>query len=495
MANSNYKSLFKATGLFGIVELIRMLLRVLVNMFASKFLGPVGVGLIGFVENTVQLIISMTSFGLNFTGIREIASNKLSNNLQSSIKFINIFSLATGFLAAIISILFSTYLSILTFETDKYAIWFVCLAIYFVCTSFVQSRTIILEGLQEIKKLLALNIITNVINVIIVISCYYLYRTNGIILAMILTSVVNVILFWRGTHRHNINSLKIPKEELKKNFKRFTKSGILLALNTCIGLLGYLLIRNYLKSIEEGVVLGYYHVGNVLMVSYVGILFIGINKFYFPKLAQALKTESKFETNKLINNQLELCLLILMPAIFLLYFLGDFIILILFSSKFSAVYDILIFGLLSIIIRGFNYVVGYIILSHNNFRQYFYINALSDIFNIFSTIILYKYIGLYGIGLAITINYILSAIYTYYFVKINYNFKLEKQSKKLLLFIIIACLIIISGYFYFNKLAYRLSTLLFFITSITYSTFKLDEYLFDKLVSRKFQSILKNKNE
>jgi len=491
MADSNYKSLFKATGLFGIVEFIRILLRIIVNMFASKYLGPVGAGLIGLVENTAQLIISLTNFGLNFTGIREIASNKLSNDLQSSIKFINIFSLATGFLAAIISILFSTYLSILTFDTDKYSVWFVCLAIYFVCTSFVQSRTIILEGLQEIKKLLALNIITNVINVIIVIGCYYLYDIQGIILSMILTSVVNMILFWRGTQKYNINSVKIPKEELKKNFKRFTKSGTLLALNTCIGLLGYLLIRFYLKPIDEGVVLGYYHFGNVLMVSYVGILFIGINKFYFPKLAQALKSESKFETNKLVNNQLELCLLILMPAIFLLYFLGDFFIKILFSVEFLPVYKILIFGLVSITFRGFNYIVGYIILSHNNFKQYFYINALSDVVNVVFTIVFYKYIGLYGIGLAITINYTISAIYTYYYAKINYSFNLDKQSKKLFLFIIIACLIIILGYFYFNELAYRLSTFLFFIVSIIYSTYKLDKYLLDELLIRKLKSILK----
>ena len=490
MSDSNYKSLFKATGLFGIVELIRILLRVIVNMFASKFFGPVGAGLIGLIENTTQLIISLTSFGLNFTGIREIASNKLSNDLKSSIKFINLFSLATGFLAAIISILFSTYLSRLTFDTDRYSVWFVCLAIYFVCTSFVQSRTIILEGLQEIKKLLVLNIITNLINVIIIISCYYLYNIQGIILSMILTSVINMIFFWRGTKKHNISSVKISKEELKKNFKRFTKSGVLLAINTCIGLSGYLLIRYYLKPIDEGVVLGYYHVGNILMVSYVGILFIGINKFYFPKLAHALKNESKSETNKLVNNQLELCLIILMPAIFLLYFLGDIFIKLLFSVNFLPVYEILIFGLVSIFFRGFNYIVGYIILSHNNFKQYFYINAISDIFNILFTIVFYKYIGLYGIGLAITINYILSAIYTYYFAKIYYSFNLDKQSKKLLLFTIIVCLIIILCYFYFNELAYRLSTFLFFLLSIIYSGFKLDKYLLNELLMRKIKSIL-----
>src|SRR5690554_8165062 len=79
MSNSNYKSLFKATGLFGIVEFIRLLLRIVVNKFASLYLGPAGVGLLGLIENTVQLIISFTSFGINFTGVREIAVNRLSS--------------------------------------------------------------------------------------------------------------------------------------------------------------------------------------------------------------------------------------------------------------------------------------------------------------------------------------------------------------------------------------------------------------------------------
>lgn len=491
MSNSNYKSLFKATGLFGFVEIIRILLRIIVNKFASYYLGPVGMGLIGFIENTAQLIISLTNFGINFTGLREIASNRLSTNLKHSIKLVNLFSLSTGFLAAIVTILFSTFLSKKTFGTDEYTIWFILLSVYFVCTSYVQGKIIMLEGLQELKKLILLNSVSNIVNTVIIIGCYYFYNINGIIIAMILTSVINLFIFWKGSLKYRTNDVKLSNREIEIKFKYFAKSGGLLALNACIGLLGFYLIRIYLKPIDNGIVLGYYQAGNILMVSYVGIIFIGINKFYFPKLAQTLREKSKKTINRLVNNQLELCLLILMPAILFLYFCGDFLIQLLFSAQFLPVYEILIFGLIAIIIKGFNYIVGYMILSNNNFKQFFYINALSDILNTFLTILLYKYVGLYGIGLAILVNYLLSAVYTYYYVKINYRFKLNMQSKKILLYAAVTSIILSTSYFYLDQLWYRLLTSVFLITSLIYSSFKLDEYLLDKLLLKKIKTLFK----
>ncbi len=493
MSNSNYKSLFKATGLFGIVEFIRLLLRIVVNKFASLYLGPAGVGLLGLIENTVQLIISFTSFGINFTGVREIAVNRLSSegSLRASIKLVNLFAVTTGLLAAVISILFSNYLSKETFGSDKYTIWFVLLAIYFICTSFVQSKTILLEGLQNIKKLILLNIASNITNAVIIIGCYYYYHTNGIIISMILTSIVNFLIFWRGSIKYSTRKINVPPQEIKSKFKYFAKSGGLLAINSCIGLLGYYLIRQHLKPIEDGNVLGYYQVSSILMVSYVGIIFIGINKFYFPKLTQTLKEKDEISINNLVNNQLELCFLVLLPAILLLYLIGTTCIELLFSAKFLPVYEILIFGLVSIFIKGFNYTVGYMILSHNNFKQYFYINAVSDILNTILTIALFKFTGLYGIGLAILINYLMSAFYTFYFVRKNYNFRIQKETKKLLVYTSLISLLIIISYFKFDKIYYYILTSVLFIISLIYSTIKLDNYLFDELLINKLKSFLK----
>lgn len=493
MSNANYKSLFKATGLFGIVEVIRMLLRVFVNKSASYFLGPAGVGILGLVENIAQLIISLTGFGVQFTGVREIAANKLSDEktLNKTIKFVNIFVIATGILAAIFSIIFSNYLSIKTFDSDKYKLWFVFLAIYFIGTSYVQSRTILLEGLQNIKKLIILNIISNFTNSIIFIGCYYYYKIDGIILAMIITAVVNFFIFWRGTIQYTTKSVQLSKEEIKSKIKYFSKSGGLLAINSFVGLLCYYLIRTYLKPLDSGNILGYYQIGNVLMVSYVGIIFIAISKFYFPKLTEVLKHKNNYLTNELVNNQLELCLLILMPAIFFMYLVGNFCIEILFSSEFIPVYEILVFGLFSVFLRGFNYVVGYMILSNNDIKQYFYINILSDVLNVVLTVFLYDKIGLYGIGLSIAINYFLSAIYIYYFVRKSYDFNIQLKIKKLMITIALISSIITISYFEFESYWYYFLLSIFFVVSLFYSLIKLDKYLFNHLLLNKLKTFFK----
>lgn len=81
MSTSNYKLLFKATGLFGMVEALRIFLRIGVNKFASTYLGLAGYGIVGLIENITQLISSLTSFGIQFTGVRAIAAQKTAMKL------------------------------------------------------------------------------------------------------------------------------------------------------------------------------------------------------------------------------------------------------------------------------------------------------------------------------------------------------------------------------------------------------------------------------
>lgn len=172
----HYKTLFKATSLFGLVEVLRLLLKIITNWAASNFLGTKGFGLVGLIENTVQLISSFSSLGINFTGVREIAANKTNDiEFYKTIKAVSQFSLFTGILSAIISIIFASRLSLETFKTTEYFYWFIALSVYFVATSYTQSKIIYLEGSQNFKKLVNVNIIVKVLNSIIVLAAYYFF--------------------------------------------------------------------------------------------------------------------------------------------------------------------------------------------------------------------------------------------------------------------------------------------------------------------------------
>lgn len=493
MSTSNYKLLFKATGLFGMVEALRIFLRIGVNKFASTYLGLAGYGIVGLIENITQLISSLTSFGIQFTGVRAIAAQKNSDevSLHKTIKFVTLFTIASGTLAAFISVVFAQQISKYAFKTTDYTIWFVILGVYFVCNSYVQGKTIILEGLQEVRKLLLLNVFVNIFGALVIVVCYYYFYLNGIVVAMVVTSALNAFIFWRGTQPYQLIKVTLNKEELQTNLKYFSKSGGLLAINTTIGLACFFLIRMFFKPIDNGHVLGYYHTGNTLMVAYVGIVFIAISKFYFPRLSQTLQQKQKEDGSLLVNNQLELCLLTLMPVLFLLYLIGKSCIELLFSTAFLPVYEILVFGLAAIFIKGINYVVGYMILSHNHIKTYFYINALSDVLNVVLTIAFYRWIGLYGIGLAILVNYSLSALYTLYYVKKSYDFKMNKQVKNLFMGLTFANIVVITAYFKTESLWFYVITFCVFMIALIYSAVKLDTYLFDGKTSKKIRSFFK----
>ncbi len=248
----------------------------------------------------------------------------------------------------------------------------------------------------------------------------------------------------------------------------------------------FFIIRTYFNNVSAET-LSFYNASNLIIIAYLGIVFIAMGKFFFPKLSQSI--DNREQSVQLINNQLELSLLIIVPAIVLIYAFSDFIIKTLFSSAFLPVNQILIFGLASIVFRSFNYAVGYLLLSHQNFKQYFYINAVSDLLNALLTILFYEKWGLIGIGLSIFINYLLSAVYIYYYTNKKYAFKISSFVKKQFvasLFIVFA-IIVLS--LVLDKMYFKIIASIVFLISAGYSLIKIDEYILDFKIRNKFKSL------
>jgi len=490
MKKTHYKSLFKATSLFGLVEIIRMALKVITNMGASYFLGSNGFGLVGLIENTTQLITSFTNFGINFTGVREIAAIKDRKSLEfhKAIKIINLFCLITGCLAGGLSIIAASYLSFLTFESHDYYLWFVVLSAYFVFTSAAQSKIIFLEGIQNLSKLIRINILINISNTVVILSTYYYFGVNGIIVAMVLNSLISFFLYSRLSNIPKSN-VSISSLELRKSLKKLAKSGGILSVNLFIGFFCFYLIRLYFKGVDT-IYLSYHHAGTIVLVSYLGMIFIATGKFFFPRLTRII--EEKDDYNLLINHQLEICLLLILPAVLIVYSFGEFLVTVLFSSEeFKPVYQILIYGLAANVFKGFNHSTGYLFLSNKNYKQYFLINAFSDIANIFLTIFLFQKMGLYGIGLALLLNYLLCAVYTYIYIKNNYLFRLNSNNSNLIFISLGILTLIISAHFYLNDKYFSFVSVLLTLISLFYSGYKLDEYILNQKVYKAVKSFLK----
>ena len=165
---------------------------------------------------------------------------------------------------------------------------------------------------------------------------------------------------------------------------------------------------------------------------------------FYPKLSSISLDNNK--VRELVNNQIEIALIIVTPAIIFLYLSSPFLIELLFSFEFVKSFSILKFALFSVILKAIILPIAYIILAKGNKKQYFKQELFSDFLNVSLTIVMYNYFGLEGIGMAYIINYLIYTFYVYSYVNKKYNFYFMQSSWQLIknnLFIGIASVFLI----------------------------------------------------
>ncbi len=473
---SSYKSLLKANGLFGAMELMRLSIRFGINKIASFYLGVSGIGLLGLIENTIQLIGSFTQLGITFTGVRAISAVE-KNERKNSINKVVLFSTLTGVIAALISIVFSKQLSLLTFGNEEYTYWFIALCISFISNGYVLGRNIVYEGTLQLRKLAIITTVVNTLHIGTAWISYGLFPKNGILIALICNSIfsaVTYILFEKTQIKINIKETSIDW----KFIRSLASNGIYFALSISVTLGCFFIIRNYL-SLHHGIQsVGYFNVGYILLESYLGFIFLSMSKFFFPKLTQT--HSSKKNTTPIINQQLEIALLLITPAIFFIYFAHDYIIKWLFSEEFYAVFLILLTGLPSLIFKSYNYSVGYLLLSDGRMKTFFWFNFASAIFHALSCILLYPIVGLYGIGISIFLQHFLYAVALQFYVKKSFHFNLYTQNKIFIALITLCSIGTIASYFQTNVFYTKLISFLLFLVFLCNSLLKIRSFLSKK---------------
>lgn len=77
-----YRSIFKATSLFGGVQVFNILIQIVKQKFIAILLGPTGMGISGLYTSATQLIQGLTSMGLSSSAVKNVAEANGSGDFQ-----------------------------------------------------------------------------------------------------------------------------------------------------------------------------------------------------------------------------------------------------------------------------------------------------------------------------------------------------------------------------------------------------------------------------
>ena len=125
---TSYRQIMKATSLFGGVQLFQIIISIIRSKFVAVLLGPAGMGVVGLLTSTTGFVSALTNFGLGTSAVKNISE---SNATQSEHRIATVITVMrrmvwiTGLLGAVITLVFSPWMSQITFGNKDYTLAFV----------------------------------------------------------------------------------------------------------------------------------------------------------------------------------------------------------------------------------------------------------------------------------------------------------------------------------------------------------------------------------
>ncbi|WP_299112991.1 O-antigen translocase [uncultured Winogradskyella sp.] len=416
--NSNL--LIKASYYNAIIVLVRAISGIVTSKIIALFLGPSGLALLGNLRSFTQTASSFTAEGYHNATIRYVSEYR-DNELKQKKTVATIFQLSLGlaFLIGIILWVFSSAWSAVLFKSEAYAYVIKTLAIGLPFFSYNLLVIYVLNGLECYKKLVIVNSILSIGNMLVTIIFAIKFGLQGALVGIILGPIIVFIINFFALGEKRLILFYAFKFELFsiKALKNISIYFLMAAYSTVIVSITFLLIRNLIiesLSVEEA---GYWEAMNRISSFYL-MFFISLTSFYLlPRLS---KTNSFEVFKKEIKSFYVLIIPVLIIVFALIYFLRYLLLNILLSEEFIPTSELFFWRL----IGDFINVIAIVLVKQFHakllFKAYLFSNGLLSLLYFCLSYFFIDIYGLVGVVKAYAFSYmvylpiVIIFIYNYY---------------------------------------------------------------------------------
>lgn len=425
---SSYRSIFKATSLFGSVQVFQIIIQVVKSKFIAVLLGPAGVGIIGLYQSGVQLVQNITNMGLASSAVRDVSvafGLKDYNRINQVVTTIRRLVWATGLLGMIALAVFSPLLSKASFGNYDYTIPFIILSVTLLLDQICAGQKVILQGLRRLKELAKCSVIGSTFGLLASVPLYYWLGVKGIVPTLILNSVCALVVSWMYSRRIPVQKVEQSTRETFRHGRMMLVMGISMSLSGIFATAASCVIRAYIQHVNGVAEVGLFQAGFMIMTTYVGLVFNAISTDYYPRLAAVNKDNSKCK--EIINQQGEMATLILVPMLSICLVFMPVILKILYSNDFLRANDYISWACIGMYLRLAAWVISFSFIAKAESKLFMLNEALACIYYMGFSIVGYYLGGLTGIGIAFALNYLVYFIQVYLIACKRYGFQFSSN--------------------------------------------------------------------
>ena len=426
---SSYRQIMKATSLFGGVQVFQIIISIVRSKFIAILLGPAGMGIVGLLTTTTNLVSSFTNFGLGTSAVKNVSEANATQDedkISGVIIIIRRLVWITGLLGAIITLILSPWLSQLTFNNKDYTLAFAWLSITLLTNQLSTGELIILQGLRKLQDLAKANLYGSFVGLIITIPLYYKYGEKGIVPVLIVTAFITLFFSWYFAKKTEIQPVEINTRQTLKEGKSMLIMGFMISLSGIISIASAYVVRIFITRTGSLADVGFYSAGFTIINTYVGMIFTAMGTDYYPRLSLVAKDNALCSQS--INQQTEIALLVLAPILIFFLVFVNLAVIILYSSQFLVITGMLYWASLGIFFKAMSWAIAFIFLAKGESKLYFWNEFIGNIITLGIALIGYYMGGLTGLGVAFMVAYVYYLIQVFIIARVKYQFSFTRNT-------------------------------------------------------------------
>lgn len=428
----SYRGIFKATSLFGGVQVYQIIIDIIRSKIIAVLLGPFGIGIQGLYTSATQLIQHITSFGLSTSAVRDVASAYGSGDSERVGKVVlSLRKLVwiTGLLGTAVVVLLSPVLSQTSFGDYNHILPFIVISITLLLAQLSAGQKVILQGTRRLKALAKASAMGATIGLIIAAPLYYWLGVDGIIPNIVISAITTLLLSWYYSKQVVIQKSVVSNKEVWAIGKTMIIMGIAMSISHILSFASSYALRACIRMWDGVDAVGLFTAGYLLMNQYTGLVFKAMGTDFYPRLSSANNDNEK--CRKLMNQQGEIGILILTPLLIISMVFIPFVVMILYSEEFLNINTYIVWCSMGMLFKMASWSISYVFVAKGESKLFMIIESSAAIYTLILNVVAYRFYGLLGLGVSFSISYLIYLIQVLVIANKYYAFTFEKSFLKL----------------------------------------------------------------
>ena len=421
----------KALGVFTGVQSAGMLCSVIRAKLIAMWIGPAGVGLNALLTNALDVLSQLSQAGIRVSAVRSIAATDDGRERTGLITALLRWALWLGSGGAVLTMLLSPLLSLLTFGDYSYSWMFVVLAVAVLASALSVGRSAALQGIGELKRLATLTVTAVIISTLLAIPLFYFFRLKSIVWVVTLFAVVQAAVFYidpghRGSHRSDLSHRQCFRIGMP-----FIRLGLVLTMSNALTMVSNFVITVFLNRYASTDEVGIFQAGFAIINNYMGILVSALTVEYFPRLSANIANRRRSEV--LVSHQLMILMSLLVPGVIVFLIFSRQIVWLLYSADFMDAVPYLTFAVGGGVLRMVSSCMALCMLAAADSRAY----MLTELGSAFTGLVLaiggYMLAGIAGMGVAYLLWYALYTVAVWAIYRFRYRMRVRSRALRIIM--------------------------------------------------------------